>query len=51
MPNEFKGNLDKVKTQYRKLCLKWHPDKNRDKEAGSPTSSALVPIQSPIFTW
>ena len=26
--DEHKGNLDKVKMAYRKLCLRWHPDKN-----------------------
>ena len=30
------GNLDKVKMRFRKMSLKWHPDKNmtREKEAG-----------------
>lgn len=32
---EDKGNLDKVKMRFRKMSLKWHPDKNmrRPKEA------------------
>ena len=29
---EERGNLDKVKTRFRKMCLKWHPDKNRGRE-------------------
>ena len=32
VPDGDKGNIDKVKAQYRKLCMKWHPDKNRDNE-------------------
>ena len=28
-----RGDLDKVKTRFRKMCLKWHPDKNRGREA------------------
>jgi len=33
---EDRGNLDKVKMRFRKMSLKWHPDKNtsREKEAG-----------------
>ena len=33
---EDRGNLDKVKMRFRKMSLKWHPDKNmsRQKEAG-----------------
>lgn len=27
-----RGDLDKVKTRFRKMCLKWHPDKNRGRE-------------------
>jgi hypothetical protein len=32
---EDRGNLDKVKMRFRKMSLKWHPDKNmrRQKEA------------------
>ena len=26
-----KGDVDKVKKAYRRLCLLWHPDKNKDK--------------------
>ena len=29
---EDRGNLDKVKMRFRKMCLKWHPDKNRGRE-------------------
>ena len=31
-----RGNLDKVKLRFRKMSLKWHPDKqlSRPKEAG-----------------
>jgi tetratricopeptide (TPR) repeat protein len=27
-----KGNLEKVKMRFRKMSLKWHPDKNMDRE-------------------
>ena len=27
-----RGQLDKVKMRFRKMCLKWHPDKNRGRE-------------------
>ena len=27
-----RGNLEKVKMRFRKMCLKWHPDKNRGRE-------------------
>ena len=34
---EDRGNLEKLKARFRKMCLKWHPDKNRgrEKEAAS----------------
>ena len=34
-PTDNRGNLDKVKMRFRKMSLKWHPDKNmrRQKEA------------------
>ena len=27
-----RGDLDKLKTRFRKMCLRWHPDKNRGRE-------------------
>ena len=29
---EDRGSLEKLKTRFRKMCLKWHPDKNRGRE-------------------
>ena len=30
--SEDRGSLEKLKTRFRKMCLKWHPDKNRGRE-------------------
>ena len=30
--SEDRGDLNKVKARFRKMCLKWHPDKNRGRE-------------------
>ena len=30
--SEDRGNLEKVKARFRKMCLRWHPDKNRGRE-------------------
>ena len=29
---EERADLDKLKARFRKMCLKWHPDKNRGRE-------------------
>merc|ERR550514_599505 len=38
---EDRGNLDKVKMRFRKMSLKWHPDKNmrRQKEAAEVSTA------------
>mmetsp|Transcript_9123 Transcript_9123/g.33461 ORF Transcript_9123/g.33461 Transcript_9123/m.33461 type:complete len:116 (+) Transcript_9123:46-393(+) len=37
IPREKRRDLEVTKSAYRRLCMKWHPDKNRDNEEMAAT--------------
>ena len=51
VPDEHRGDLDRVRTAYRKLCLRWHPDKNPPEKEAEEIVRSMSNLPSLTHWW